>query len=70
MRIFVPSRMFSAKDEASHTKLKFRCAPAPAARPPLLTNPATWSQALRSRIRRRPTIRFRQLCHLSCVICL
>ena len=29
MRIFVPSRMFSAKDEASHTKLKFRFAPPP-----------------------------------------
>jgi len=29
MRIFVPSRMFSAKDEASHTKLKFRSAASP-----------------------------------------
>ncbi len=25
MRIFVPSRMQSAKDQAAHTKLKFRC---------------------------------------------
>ena len=33
MRIFVPSRMFSAKDEASHTKLKFRSASPPPSLP-------------------------------------
>ena len=46
MRIFVPSRMFSAKDEASHTKLKFRSAAPPPSPPfssppyPTLTLPA------------------------------
>lgn len=33
-RIFVPSRMTSAKDAAAHTKLKFRCACLPPPPPP------------------------------------